>query len=112
METRDGDRLQKPRKESAGGSWEIADEPAQARPELLSGEEKTPLADETQDKPRHANPIHRKSVFNRAVKRRSRGNAGDASGPRPGHLAGQSQGQLSQLLLDMHSGPSGRKGPR
>ena len=36
METRDGDHLQKPRKESAGGSREIADEPAKARPEPVS----------------------------------------------------------------------------
>lgn len=92
METRDGDHLQKPRKESAGGSREIADEPAKARPELLS-EEKTPLTDEIQDKePHYSNPIHRKSAFNRTVKRRSKGKAGDTSELGTGHLAGQYQG--------------------
>lgn len=99
METKDSDHLEKPQKETADGPWELAKEPAKVG-ELLSEEEKMPQADPIQDKePRYNNLIQRNSIFNRTVRRRSKGKARDTPEPKAGHLAGQYQGQLSQLFL-------------
>lgn len=112
METKDFDHLKKPQKKSVDGPWEIANEPAKVRPELLSEEEKMPQADPFQDKePRYYSPIQRNSIFNRTVRLRSKGKARDTPEPNAGHLAGQYQGQLSQLFLGIHLESSGLKGP-
>nr|XP_019595337.1 PREDICTED: ephexin-1 isoform X1 [Rhinolophus sinicus] len=68
METRDSENMEKPQKKS----WEI-DEPARVKPELLTEEEMTPSADQIQNKEaRYRTQIQRNSVFNRAVKHRSK----------------------------------------
>ncbi|XP_066135286.1 ephexin-1 isoform X2 [Saccopteryx bilineata] len=88
METRNTDHLEKSHEKSAGNSREIADDPAKVRPELLSEEEKMPHADQPQNKdPRHHSRIQRNSVFNRALRHRSKGRARDAPQPDAGHLA-------------------------
>ncbi|EPQ18107.1 Ephexin-1 [Myotis brandtii] len=88
METKDSDHLEKPQKKSADGPWELANEPAKVRPELLSEEEKMPQADLIQDKePRYHNLIQRNSIFNRTVRRRSKGKARDTPKSNAGHLA-------------------------
>nr|KAF6337150.1 neuronal guanine nucleotide exchange factor [Myotis myotis] len=87
METKDSDHLEKPQKKSADGLWELANEPAKVRPELLSEEEKMPQADLIQDKePRYYNRIQRNSIFNRTVRRRSKGKARDTPESNAGHL--------------------------
>lgn len=112
METKDSDHLEKPQKKSADGPWELANEPAKVRPELLSEEEKMPQADLIQDKePCYYNLIQRNSIFNRTVRRRSKGKARDTPESNAGHLAGQYQRQLSQLFLGIQLESSGLKGP-
>ncbi|ELK32607.1 PREDICTED: ephexin-1 [Myotis davidii] len=88
METKDSDHLEKPQKKSADGPWELANEPAKVRPELLSEEEKMPQADLIQDKEtRYYNLIQRNSIFNRTVRRRSKAKARDTPESNAGHLA-------------------------
>ncbi|XP_059559547.1 ephexin-1 isoform X2 [Myotis daubentonii] len=88
METKDSDHLEKPQKKSADGPWELANEPAKVRPELPSEEENMPQADLIQNKePRYYNRIQRNSIFNRTVRRRSKGKARDTPESNAGHLA-------------------------
>lgn len=112
METKDLDHLEKPQKKTAGGPWEIANGPSKGRPELLSEEEKMPQADPIQDKePLYYNRIQRNSIFNRTVRYRSKGKARDIPEPNAGHLAGQYEGQLSQLFLDIQLESPGLSSP-
>lgn len=91
METRDSEDLERPRKPSTSGSWEIG-EPAKVRPELLAKEEKTPHADQIQDKEPHDYiPIQRNSIFNRTMKHRGKGKARDTPDLKARRLAGQYQ---------------------
>ncbi|XP_055272206.1 ephexin-1-like, partial [Moschus berezovskii] len=84
METRDSEDLEKPQKKSVSGSWAV-DEPASVRPEVLS-EARMPHADqEAQDKASHTKPIQRNSIFNRAMRLRSRGKARGTSEGNAGH---------------------------
>lgn len=87
METRDSEDLEKPQEKSVSGSW-AADEPASVRPEVLS-KARMPHADqEAQDKASHTMPIQRNSIFNRAMRLRSRGKARDTSEGKAGHPSG------------------------
>lgn len=110
METGDPDRLEKPQKKPAGGSRETAGELAEVRPELPP-EEEMPHADQIQDKePGTYSLIQRNSIFNRTVRRRSRGKARDTPERNTGHLAGQYQGQRSQRLLHIQREASALRG--
>lgn len=106
METRDSEDMEKPQKKS----WEI-DEPARVKPELLTEEEMTPSADQIQNKEaRYRTQIQRNSVFNRAVKHRSKSKSRTPE-PNARHLSGQYQGQLPQRFLHIKLESSGPKGP-
>ncbi|XP_030890665.1 ephexin-1 [Leptonychotes weddellii] len=80
METRGSEGLEKPWKKSVSGSQETDDVQDKVRPELLSEDEKTCHANqETQDRePRRSIPIHRNSIFNRTMRRKSKGKPRDA----------------------------------
>nr|XP_035965470.1 ephexin-1-like [Halichoerus grypus] len=80
METRGSEGLEKPWKKSVSGSQETDDVQDKVRPELPSEDEKTRHANqETQDRePRRSTPIHRNSIFNRTVRRKSKGKPRDA----------------------------------
>lgn len=100
METRDSEDSEKLQKKSVSGSWEV-DELASVTPEVLS-EAGMPHADqETQDKASRTNAIQRNSIFNRAVRLRSRGKARGTSERKAGHPAGQYQAWRSQLLVNI-----------
>uniref|UniRef100_A0A8C9B7Q5 Neuronal guanine nucleotide exchange factor n=1 Tax=Prolemur simus TaxID=1328070 RepID=A0A8C9B7Q5_PROSS len=79
METKESEDLEKTWRKSVRGSWKIDDESAKVRPESLSEREETSYADqESQEKePHFSNQIQRNSIFNRAMRRRSKANARD-----------------------------------
>lgn len=100
METRDSEDLEKPQEKSVSGSRAV-DEPASVRPEVLS-KARMPHADQkAQDKASHTKPVQRNSIFNRAMRLRSRGKARDASEGNAGHPAGQYRAWRSQLLVNI-----------
>ena len=97
METRGPEGLEKPWKETVSGSQETHDACDKGRPKLLSEDEKTCHANrETQDRePRRYVPIQRNSIFNRTVRRKSKGQARDAPEQNTPHPAGEYQGQVA-----------------
>lgn len=105
--------LKKPWKKLMRGPRETDDERAKVRPDVAS-EEGTPhaLDRETQDTEAHGFiRIQRNPIFNRSVRRRSKGKARDAPEQNTRHPAGQYRGPLAQLSLDTQVKPSGLKGP-
>lgn len=113
METRGSEGLEKPWKKSVSGSQETDGVQDKVRPELLSEDEKTRHTNrETQDRePRGHIPIQRNSIFNRTVRRKSKGKARDTPEENTPHPAGQYPGQLVPLSLDIPVESSGLKGP-
>lgn len=102
--------MEKLQKKSVSGSWAV-DEPASVRPEVLS-EARMPHTDqEAQDKASHTKPIQRNSIFNHAVRLRSRGKARGTSEGNPSHPAGQYWARRSQLLVNIQLESAGLKGP-
>jgi neuronal guanine nucleotide exchange factor len=71
------------------------------RPESLSKSQETPQDDPvTQDeKPHFTIQIQRNSIFNRAVRHKSKAKAGDTAEWSTTRLAGQYQGQLSLTFV-------------
>ncbi|XP_062049528.1 ephexin-1 [Lepus europaeus] len=74
MEIKESEDLEKPQREPVTGSWKTDGELAEMRPELLSEEEDPAHSDhEVQDEePRCYIPIQRNSIFNRAMRHRSK----------------------------------------
>ncbi|KAI5769926.1 NGEF protein [Gulo gulo luscus] len=89
METRGSDGLEKPWKELVSGSQETDDAWDKGRPELLLEDEKSCHANRgTRDRePGRYIPIQRNSVFNRTVKRKSKGQARDTPEQNTPHQA-------------------------
>lgn len=97
METRESEGLRKPWKQLVSGS-QTDDAWDKGRPELLSDEKTCHTNRGTQDRePGHCIPIQRNSIFNRTVKRKSKGQARDAPEQNTPHQAGEYQGQLAPL---------------
>ncbi|XP_069870841.1 ephexin-1 isoform X1 [Dipodomys merriami] len=73
MESQRSKELENPWRKSESGSWKISDELTQVRPELLSEDQERPQSEEEgQDKEHHHISIQRNSIFNRAMRHRSR----------------------------------------
>uniref|UniRef100_A0A2K6K377 Neuronal guanine nucleotide exchange factor n=1 Tax=Rhinopithecus bieti TaxID=61621 RepID=A0A2K6K377_RHIBE len=83
METKKSEDLEKTQRKSrvisTSDQWNIDDEPAKVKPELLPEKEETSQADQDiQDKEPHSHiPIKRNSIFNRSIRRRSKAKARD-----------------------------------
>lgn len=113
MDTRISESWKKPWKKLMSGSQETDDERDKVRPKVVS-EEKMPHApdQEMQDKdPYSFIPIQRNSIFNRSMRRKSKGKARDTPEQNSRHLAGQYHGQLARLPLDTQVESSGLNGP-
>ncbi|XP_007939956.1 ephexin-1 [Orycteropus afer afer] len=72
METKEPEDLEKPWKKLVRGSWKTDDEPVKERPELLLREEETCHIDQETPEPHCYIPIQRNSIFNCAVRHRSK----------------------------------------
>lgn len=101
METKESEDLAKPQRKSVSGSWKTDAELVTARPESLSESEATPCDEQyVHDKegPSYIR-IQRNSIFNRAVRHRSRAKARGDSEQTATRPAGQPRGQQAQLGL-------------
>nr|XP_051690154.1 ephexin-1 isoform X1 [Oryctolagus cuniculus] len=104
MEIKESEDLEKPQREPVIGSWKTDGELAEMRPQLLSEEEDPAHSDhEVQDEePRCYIPIQRNSIFNRAMRHRSK--ARDLRERNAGRLAdSQEHGDSAKEPLTLSS---------